>query len=247
MDPNDTFFPVAMVKNTVGRYVDSAFAIDYYDKAGDGKVFVVKGLPRGLYTVEMVSNEDGGDYKMAMKCSMNNTDNDTDKKTKITEYEGIYEYKLRFKLCTFCRHKMAYILRLYVYTKWSSKGQEDTMDVFCEDISSGFIIGNETISFRFNVDHQQDVSFVDTDNTFFPILKLKDSVGRYVANEIATDCNEWECDGMSFTIKSLSRGMYTVQLLPVPNGGNATNFKVNMICSNGSSSGITGTVRFKSL
>ena len=121
------------------------------------------------------------------------------------------------------------------------------MDVFCDGTSSGFIIGNETISFRFNMDQQQDIHFVDTDYTFIPILKLKNSVDRYVANEIAADCNEWECDGMSFTIKSLSRGMYTVQLLPVPNGGNATNFRVNMICSNGSSSGIAGTVRFSIL
>ena len=72
------------------------------------------------------------------------------------------------------------------------------MDMFCDDTSSGFLIGNETISFRFNVDEQQDIHFVDTDYTFIPILKLKNSVGRYVANEIAADCNEWECDGMSF-------------------------------------------------
>ena len=57
----------------------------------------------------MVSNEDGGDYKMTMKCSMDNTDNDTDEMTKIIEYKGIYEYTLRLKLCIFYHYKMVQI------------------------------------------------------------------------------------------------------------------------------------------
>ena len=80
--------------------------------------------------------------------------------------------------------------------------------------------------------------FSVTNNMFIPILKIKDSAGRYVERIYTTECDEDECHGVMFTINGLFPGEYIVEIMTNGKGGE---FKVDMMCS-AESMGAKGTV-----
>lgn len=106
------------------------------------------------------------------------------------------------------------------------------LDIDCGQTVNG-IAGDAKASvdsFRFTNDQEQDIVFSVTNNTFFPILKIKNSEGRIVERVDAMDCDEDECDGVTFKIEAVFPGEYTVEIMPNGNGGE---FKVDMMCSEG--------------
>lgn len=112
-------------------------------------------------------------------------------------------------------------------------------DIQCGESVDG-VSGDEMVSFRFTNDQEQDIRFSVSNNTSIPILKIMDSEGRYVERVYAMECDEDECDGVVFTIKELSPGEYTVEIMANGKGGE---FEVDVTCSV-ESMGAKGTVVF---
>ena len=84
VDTNSTFVPVLNIKDSAGRYIESAFAVDCDETKCDGKVFTMKGLSRGQYIIEMIPDGEGGQYKVDVMCSSDDHDD-----YEIGEFEGI--------------------------------------------------------------------------------------------------------------------------------------------------------------
>ena len=59
---------VLKIKDSEGQYIESAMPTQCDQKECNGTVFTMKALPRGVYTVEMPVDEDGGDFEVNMKC-----------------------------------------------------------------------------------------------------------------------------------------------------------------------------------
>ena len=102
-----------------------------------------------------------------------------------------------------------------------------TSDIGCGQSTEGFGAKGQIVSFQFAIDQQQDVQLVDTNNSFVPILKVKDSQNRYIDGAFTTDCDQKECEGTVFTMKAVPRGVYTVEMIAKDNG----DFKVDMMCT----------------
>ena len=73
---------VLRIKDSEGRYIQSAMTTQCDEEECNGNVFTMKALPRGVYTVEMTVDEDGGDFKMDIICSI-------DEHNGLGEFEGI--------------------------------------------------------------------------------------------------------------------------------------------------------------
>ena len=61
---------VLKIKDSEGRHIQSAIPSPCDEKECNGKVFTMRALPRGVYTVEMPVDRDGGDFEVNMKCSI---------------------------------------------------------------------------------------------------------------------------------------------------------------------------------
>ena len=104
-----------------------------------------------------------------------------------------------------------------------------TVDMDCGQTTKGTVPDAHILSFQFTNTQKQDIRIVDTNNTFVPVLKIKDSAGRYLESTNVTECGEQQCHGKVFTMKALLRGAYTVEMTASKNGGE---FNVQMMCSN---------------
>ena len=90
VDTNSTFVPVLSIKDSAGRYIESAFAADCDEMKCDGKVFTMKGLSRGQYIIEMTPDGDGGAYKVDVICSSD--DHNVHDASEMAEFEGIIPF-----------------------------------------------------------------------------------------------------------------------------------------------------------
>lgn len=102
-----------------------------------------------------------------------------------------------------------------------------TSDIGCDQSTEGFGAKGQIVSFQFAIDQKQDVQLVDTNNSFVPILKVKDSNNRYIDGAFTTDCDRKECEGTVFTMKRVAREVYIVEMIVDDDG----DFKVDMVCS----------------
>ena len=99
-------------------------------------------------------------------------------------------------------------------------------DIGCGQSTIGSASKGQIISFQFTIDQPRDVQLVDTNNSFVPILKVKDSENRYIDNVFTKDCDQRDCEGTVFTMKAVPRGVYTVEMIVDEYG----DFKVDMLC-----------------
>ena len=120
-----------------------------------------------------------------------------------------------------------YIFTLFVATKCAAIS---AVDIDCGQSYSGIATNGQSVSFQFANAHEEDISLIDTNNTFVPVVMVKNSEGRYIDSVFATDCNIKECDGKMFTIKALSREAHILEMIPDGNGGA---FQVDVLCTNG--------------
>ena len=97
----------------------------------------------------------------------------------------------------------------------------------CGQSTVGIVFKGQIVSFEFTMEQQEDVQFVDTNNSFVPILKIKDSDNRYIDGGFTTNFEQKDCEGTVFTVTALPRGVYTVQMIAEDDG----DFKVDMMCS----------------
>ena len=102
-----------------------------------------------------------------------------------------------------------------------------TSDIGCGQKFEGIASKGQIVSFQFTIDQQQDFQLVDTNNSFVPILKVKDTENRYIDSGFTTKCDQKECEGTIFTMKAVPRGVYTVEMIVDEDG----NFQLDMICS----------------
>ena len=102
------------------------------------------------------------------------------------------------------------------------------MDIECGRSTVGSVKKDDTVSFQFAVDEQQDVVLMDWNNTFIPRASFKDFAGRNLYSVSATDCGEDDCVGTVFSVKAVTAGRYTMEMVPDGKGGM---FKVDMMCS----------------
>jgi len=103
-----------------------------------------------------------------------------------------------------------------------------TIDIDCGQSSADIVAEKEVVSFKFNNVEDQDVYLFDSNQSFVPVLIIKDSVGQYVASGSVTNCDDKDCDGNVFMMNAMPRGEYILELVPDGNGGM---FKVEMTCS----------------
>jgi len=73
-DTNNSFIPFLTLKDAAGRYLESVSAIDCDEDDCDEKVFSMKPLFPGTYSVEMVPDGKGGMFKVDMLCSTGSMD-----------------------------------------------------------------------------------------------------------------------------------------------------------------------------
>ena len=111
------------------------------------------------------------------------------------------------------------------------------LDIECGQSIVDIASAKQLISLRFANDYERDISLIDSNSTFIPVLKIKDSEGLYIDSISATNCVKKECDGKMYTMKAMPRGVYTVEMIPNDEGGE---FKVDMMCS-GKSGKMNGT------
>ena len=102
------------------------------------------------------------------------------------------------------------------------------LDIECGTSIVDIASAEQPVSLRFTNDYERDISLIDSNSAFIPVLKIKDSEGLYIDSISATDCVEKECDGKVYTMKAVQRGVYTVEMIPNDEGGE---FKVDMMCS----------------
>ena len=103
----------------------------------------------------------------------------------------------------------------------------DLPDIQCGQSMDG-IAGDDMHLFQFTNLKEQNMMFAITNDSFTPILNIKDSAGHYVERVDVTDCDVDICDGVIFTAKALSPGFYTVEMVSDGTGGD---FHIDMICS----------------
>ena len=65
---------VVKIKDSKGRYIKSVITTQCDEEECHETVFTMQVLPRGVYTVEMIVGEYGGDFKVDMMCTPNGTD-----------------------------------------------------------------------------------------------------------------------------------------------------------------------------
>ena len=117
-----------------------------------------------------------------------------------------------------------YIFTLFVASKSAA------VDAGCGQSFSGFVTNGKSVSFQLSDSHEQGISLIDTNNTFVPVVMVKDSEGRYIDNVLAADCTEKKCQGKIFTMKELPREAHILELIPDGNGGA---FQVDVLCTDG--------------
>ena len=105
----------------------------------------------------------------------------------------------------------------------------------CGKSAMGIVSKGQIISLQFTIDQQQDIQLMDVNHSFAAILNIKDSENRYIDNTFTKTCDQKKCEGMVFTVKSVSRGTYTVGMIPEGNGGY---FKLDMLCPIGGNEGV---------
>ena len=66
---NRTFMPILKIKDSANEYVESILGTDCGQADCDDMIFTINGLPSGHYMVEMIPNENGGEFKVEMMCS----------------------------------------------------------------------------------------------------------------------------------------------------------------------------------
>ena len=69
VDRYDSFMPSVTIKDAEGRYIDNGFTTDCNGEDCDGNAVMVKALSPGMYTAEMTTSGDGGEFKVDMMCS----------------------------------------------------------------------------------------------------------------------------------------------------------------------------------
>ena len=102
-----------------------------------------------------------------------------------------------------------------------------TSDIGCGQSTEGFGAKGQIVSLQFSIDQQQDVKLVDTNNSFVPNLKVKDSRNQYIDGGLTTECDRKDCEGTMFTMKGMPRGVYTVEMIVDEDG----DFRLDMMCS----------------
>ena len=65
---------VLKIRDSEGRYIESAISTHCDGDDCNGNVFTMKALPRGVYTAEMIVDEKSEDYEVDMMCSPNGID-----------------------------------------------------------------------------------------------------------------------------------------------------------------------------
>ena len=64
-----TFIPVLKIKDSKGSYAKKVTATDCVKHECDGQIYAMTAVPLGSYTVDMIPNDKGGTFKVAMVCS----------------------------------------------------------------------------------------------------------------------------------------------------------------------------------
>ena len=107
-----------------------------------------------------------------------------------------------------------------------------TATIECGETLTGFV-GNQpdSVSYTFENDVVQSVSFTDCGTAFDPTLFLIDSSGNEIQDLSINNCDGDDCNAYypkyhcedslreTFTMKDLAVGTYTVQLTPYNGGG----------------------------
>ena len=107
---------------------------------------------------------------------------------------------------------------------------DDTATIKCGETLTGSI-GDypDSVSYTFENDVVQNVSFTDCGGTFDPKLFLMDSSGNTIQDQSTNNCDGDDCTDPrypcghsvreAFTMKDLAVGTYTVLLTPFRTGG----------------------------
>ena len=106
--------------------------------------------------------------------------------------------------------------------------QKDTTATQCGSHITGNTDHQPIVSFDFNNDQLQNVIISDINNTFAPVLVIKDSSGRYIEIEQSNRCQEVHCKDTHFAINALPNGKYTFNLIPKVH---SAPFIINVSCS----------------
>jgi len=93
-----------------------------------------------------------------------------------------------------------------------------TMDIECGQSMVDIVDADETVSFQFVIDEEQNVIFIDTNNTFLSTVVISDDAGN---SENVSAKESW------FDPHPLSAGTHSVEMTPDGEGGM---FKIEMIC-----------------
>ena len=106
---------------------------------------------------------------------------------------------------------------------------EPSETIQCGQIMTGLIGGSsDFVSFIFENDQVQDVTFTNCDSNFDPKLFLIDSAGSYIQDQSTNNCDGDDCydynicsviQRETFTMEQLAVGTYTVLLTPWQSGG----------------------------
>ena len=106
---------------------------------------------------------------------------------------------------------------------------EPSETIQCGQTITGSVGSNpDSVSFIFENDQVQDVTFTDCDSNFDPKLFLMDSAGNYIQDQSTNYCDGDDCYDYSicsvartetFTMEQLAVGTYTVLLTPWQSGG----------------------------